>query len=128
MINIVYLCRTLKNCGPTRQSLYISKNINKQKFNYTVYVMRNDMADSMISDFNKHFINVKVLNFTSFNFFKNFNIIKNEINLNKVDLIHSLGIIPNLYSYFLSLVTDVKTIITQRSVYKEILEKKHFTN
>jgi len=108
--NVMIISYDLISGGSELNAYKITKYIPNNYF----WVSLGKVRKTSLFD-NKNIKKFFFLNHSFFKFFQSLIILKNIIKKNKVSTIYSLGLYPNLLSCIVSLLTNVKVIITRRN-------------
>lgn len=96
MTKILYIINYLKNSGPSRVVLNLLKTINKSRFDVTIITLKNEDDEKIINELKQLDIDVIQFKYSSNReIIKNIRKIRDLINSENSDIIHSHGIIPD---------------------------------
>lgn len=110
MTKVLYIINYLKNSGPSRVVLNLLKSIDKSKFEVSIITLKNDDDEKIINELKS--LNIKVIQLKYLNnkeIIKNIKKIKECINNENSDIIHSHGIVPD---FIIANITSAKKIST----------------
>ncbi len=109
-IKICYIISTLEYCGPVNILFNIVKYLNKSKFEVFIITLSKEGSNSRIEEFKLLGCNIITLNMSRIEgYIKGLKHIKNIINHEKIDIVHSHGIRADIFS---SKLKKIKTICT----------------
>ena len=93
MIKVLYIVSTLKRSGPTKQLLYILKDMDYNCFEVKILTLSPEVSDTLEGEFINLGVKVDSLKLNRFNgVYKSKYLIKKYINSYLPDVIHSQGI------------------------------------
>ena len=92
MIKVIYVVSNLVDAGPTRQLLYLLKNIDRQRIQPVILKLSSEVTESMENEFSA--IGIKIINLNSKirrPLFKKFKLMKKIVNEERPQIIHTFG-------------------------------------
>ena len=92
LIKVMYVVSNLVDAGPTRQLLYLLKNIDRQRIQPVILKLSSEVTDSMENEFSA--IGIKIINLNSKirrPLFKKFKLMKKIVNEERPQIIHTFG-------------------------------------
>lgn len=111
MIKLAIIISTLKNTGPTRVCLNLLTYIDKTVFDVHVITLSKEPNDSLIKEFEALGITIHQINHGRLKgIYKNIISIKYLIKDLEIDIIHSHGFRPDIYSVFMPVKGKVSTL------------------
>lgn len=117
-MNIMYLCSTLRQCGPTSQLFNIVSNLDKDVFFPTIVTLSPEPNSTLLYRFQAAGINIISLNLSRFSgfFFAN-RIVNDLIRELCIDVIHSQGIrADHVANAVIKKNNDIKWVATLRNI------------
>lgn len=111
MIKLAIIISTLKNTGPTRVCLNLLTYIDKTVFDVYVITLSKEPNDSLLNEFKALGVKLHQINHGRLEgIYKNILFIRNLIRDLDIDIIHSHGFRPDIYSVFMPVKIKVSTL------------------
>lgn len=92
MIKIMFIVSSLINSGPTRQLLYLVRNLDRKRIQPSILKLSSEDSNSLAEEFEA--LNISIFNLNSKRrrpLFNKFMMMKKIINENKPDIVHTFG-------------------------------------
>jgi len=92
VIKVMFIVSSLINCGPTKQLLYLVRNLDRKRIQPSILKLSSEDSNSLEEEFEALDISISNLNSKRKRpLFNKFRVMKKIINENKPDIIHAIG-------------------------------------